>query len=113
MSIDQERFADGIRAAGAQLAMSERELARADAEEKRQFAKLQFFAEHNHGAKTGTAQQRYADSTDEMFDVRTARGAAKATVAAARANLLAAEVEFKTWQSQQALLREERRVYGA
>tara|TARA_B100000519_G_scaffold189721_1_gene188518 strand:+ start:191 stop:529 length:339 start_codon:yes stop_codon:yes gene_type:complete len=110
---NQEKFAASIREAGVSIQSAESELARCEAEEKRTFAKLQFSAEFEQGCKTAAAQTRYADSTDDMFEARVSRGAAKGSLAAAKANLLAAEVAFKAWQSDQALLREEKRVYGA
>ena len=45
-------------------------------------------------------------------EVRLARGKAKGMLAAAKSEMLAAEVEFKIWQSMLASERAERRVYG-
>ena len=38
---------------------------------------------------------------------------AKGKLAAARAELMAAEIQFKTWKTKQASVRMEKRVYGA
>lgn len=108
-----EAFAHIIRQAGSSLAKAEMDLAKADAAEKRQHALLQFKAEMEHGCKSSVSQSRFADSTNEMFEARTQRGIARGALAAAKANLMAAEVEFKQWQSKQALLRSEARVYNA
>jgi len=109
--IEQEEFAQGIRDAGAEVAAAEIDLARAEALEKQTFAKLMMIGEHQ-GNKTAAAQSRYADETDEMFQARLNRGQAKGSLAAAKANYLAAEVEFKAWQSKLASTRFEKRVYG-
>ena len=109
---DIERFAEAIRQAGKMLQMAARRLVEAEAEEKRLTAqsKVQALAK---GFKTNAAQDTYADEDTNVFQARLARGVAKGEVSAAKANLLAAEVEFKTWQSKLAYERSERRVYGA
>jgi hypothetical protein len=45
-----------------------------------------------------------------MFDARVARGTAKGALAAAKQNALAAEVAFKTWQTEMATTRAEMRT---
>jgi hypothetical protein len=47
-----------------------------------------------------------------VYEARLARGKAKGMLAAAKSEMLAAEVEFKVWQSMLASERAERRVYG-
>ena len=109
--IEEEQFAENIRNAGAEIAHAEVEVAKAEAIEKQKFAQLMMIGEHQ-GAKTAAAQTRFADASDEMYEVRLARGIAKGSLAAAKANSLAAEVEFKQWQSTLASARMERRAYG-
>ena len=110
--IEQEQFAHNIRTAGEAVKKAEEEACRMEAEEKRQFALLQVEA-LGEGYKTVASQTTYADSSEDMFNARVERGKAKAGIAAAKANLLAAEVEFKVWQTQMATIRQEKRVYGS
>jgi multidrug resistance efflux pump len=110
MMLEEEQFAESIRNAGAEVAQAELELGRAEATEKQVFAKLMIVGEHQ-GNKTAAAQTRYADASDEMFKARLERGKAKGNLAAAKANYLAAEVEFKQWQSVLASTRMEKRIY--
>ena len=73
-------------------------------------AKLMFIAENQHGHKTVAAQTKWADDQQDMFDARVARGTAKGALAAAKQNALAAEVAFKTWQTEMATTRAEMRT---
>ena len=111
--MNQENFAISIRDAGSQVAQAEADLAVAEAKEKRTMASLMLTAQVQHACKTAAAQTSWADNQDEMEMARIERGAAKGSLAAAKANLLAAEVAFKTWQTEMATHRAERRVYGA
>lgn len=111
--IDQERFAKNIRDAGAEWQKAEIGLAKAEAAEKKTFAILQFKAQTQFGHKTIAAQSSWADSQEEMETSRINRGVAKGALAAAKANYEAAQTEFKAWQSEQAGMRAERRVYGS
>jgi hypothetical protein len=108
--MDNERFAQAIRTAGAEVQQAEVALATAEATEKRTAAKLMFQAENHHGHKTVAAQTKWADDQQEMFDARVARGTAKGALAAAKQNALAAEVSFKTWQTEMATTRAEMRT---
>ena len=112
MMIEQEQFAQNIREAGEAVQKAEEKACEMEAQEKKQFAVLQVEA-LGAGYKTVASQTTYADSDDRMFDARVERGKAKAAIAAAKANLLAAEVEFKVWQTQMATMRQEKRVYGS
>lgn len=108
--MDNERFANAIREAGADVQQAEVDLATAEATEKKTAAKLMFQAETQHGHKTVAAQTKWADDQQEMFDARVARGTAKGALAAAKQNALAAEVAFKTWQTEMATTRAEMRT---
>lgn len=110
--IEQEQFAEKIRQAGNAVKHAEEKACEMEATEKRTFARLQVEA-LGQGHKTVAAQTTYADAHESMFEARLNRGVAKAAIAAAKANLLAAEVEFKVWQTQMATMRQERRVYGS
>lgn len=108
---DTEKFAEAIRVAGAQLQGAELGVARAEAEEKKLVAQAKVQAEAR-GHKTNAAQDRFADECNRVYEARIAKGVAKGELASAKANLMAAEVEFKAWQSKLASERAERRVYG-
>ena len=110
--IEQEQFAKNIREAGEAVKKAEEKACKMEAIEKQTFATLQVEA-LGEGCKTVAAQTTYADAHKSMFEARVNRGVAKAAIAAAKANLLAAEVEFKIWQTQMATMRQERRVYGS
>ena len=109
--MDQEDFANKIRTAGGNVGKAEYELGKADADEKRTIATVMMRAEHA-GAKTNAAQLRASDEDITVYEVSLARGKAKGMLAAAKSEMLAAEVEFKIWQSMLASERAERRVYG-
>lgn len=109
---DIERFAQAIRVAGSEVCSAERNVAVAEAEEKKLVAQCKVQAEAR-GIKTNAAQERFADEDEKVFQARLTRGISKGELAAAKANLMAAEVEFKAWQSKLASERAERRVYGA
>ena len=108
----QEDFAQKLRDAGKEVSKAERELASAEAKEKRTYASLMITAQVNHNCKTAAAQSTWADNQEQMEQARLNRGLAKGLLAAAKANLLAAEVEFKTWQTNMATVRFEKRIYG-
>ena len=110
--IEQEQFAHNIREAGEAVRVAEAQACQMEAIEKQMFARLQMEA-LGQGSKTVAAQTTYADAHESMFEARVNRGVAKSAIAAAKANLLAAEVEFKIWQTQMATLRQEKRVYGS
>jgi len=111
--IEEEKFAQQIRDAGQEWAEAEREVARAEAGEKRTNATLMLTAQIEFGCKTTSAQSTWADQQDEMEQSRIDKGVAKGLLAAAKSNYLAAEVSFKTWQTIQASTRMEKRVYGS
>jgi len=110
--MDEEDFAAAIRGAGKAVEIAEWDLAKADAIERRTVAVVMMKAEAG-GAKTNAAQLRAADESMETYGARLDRGVAKGKLAAARAELMAAEIQFKTWQTKQASVRMEKRAYGA
>lgn len=110
--VEEEQFAQAAREAGKGVSEAERELARAEAIEKRVYAQAMINAEAQ-GHKTGNAQMRQADVNDEVFNTRLARGVAKGNLAAAKQNSRAVDIDFETWRTQMASLRMERRAYNA
>lgn len=110
--MNEENFAELIRQAGSEVAAAEQQLGLAEAREKQTASQLMVVASAAHNCKTVAAQTTWADGTDEMFQVRLDKGRAKGALAAAKANLLAAEVQFKKWQTERASERMERRVYN-
>ncbi len=111
--MNEEDFAESIREAGAEVARAEEELGYAEASEKQTNSKMMVIASASHNCKTTAAQTTWADGTNEMFEARLEKGRAKGALAAAKANLLAAEIKFKTWQTEMASERLERRAYNA
>jgi hypothetical protein len=111
--IETEKFAQAIRDAGVDWAEAERQVAIAEAGEKKTNAKLMLTAQIEHGCKTVAAQSTWADQQDAMEDARIQKGVAKGLLAAAKSNYLASEVSFKTWQTIQASTRMEKRVYSS
>ena len=108
--MDQEDFAMKIREAGNAVGKAEFAVLQAEAEEKKVIA--QVVIAEARGAKTNAHQLRSADEDNNVYEARLAKGRARGQLAAAKAEALAAEVEFKIWQSKLASERAERRVYG-
>ena len=106
-----EQFAEQIRQAGKEIKAAEEDLARAEAFEKQQMARLMIEAQV-HGHKSAAAQTVYADATEVMFNARLERGAKKGVLAAAKANLSAAETKVRVWQTQMSIYKLENRTYG-
>jgi len=111
--IETEKFAKAIRDAGQDWAEAERQVAIAEAAEKKMNASLMLTAQIQHGCKTVAAQASWADQQDSMENARIQKGVAKGMLAGAKSNYLAAEVSFKTWQTIQASVRMEKRAYGS
>jgi hypothetical protein len=111
---DQEQFANAVREAGKAIYKAEAALGRADADEKKIVAMTMVKAELNAGAKTNAAQIRAADEDITVYQARCDRGTAKGLLALAKTELIAAEMEFKQWQSNMANQRlEKHRIYNS
>jgi len=109
---ETENFAQNVRAAGHQISLAEQAIAKSDAEEKMMVAQQKVIAEMR-GHKTNAAQERCADEDPAVVQARLDRGIAKGQLAAAKADLMACEMEFKIWQSQMATQRfEKNRIYN-
>lgn len=108
--IDQERFAENVRQAGKQVCNAEIYLAECDAEEKKLIAQQMVMGEAK-GMKSVNAQIRYADESIAVYKARLAKGVAKGKLAAAKAELTAAEMSFNAWRTTMATTRMERNIY--
>ena len=108
----EETLADNIRKAAKGIKDAEEGLAKAEAEEKLQMAKSMLTAQTQHQIKSAASQQVWADSTQEVFEKRVARGVAKGALAAAKGELSAAEAELRIWQTQMSMMKLEARTYG-
>lgn len=108
----EEMYAQAIREVAKELYSAEVEVAKTEADLKRTYAKAMLKAELE-GNKTAAAQSRSADEDQGVYDARVAHGVAKGKLAAAKAELKAAEVAFDTWRTQMATLRLERKAYAA
>lgn len=110
--MEDETFAQKLRNAGEQSRRAQIAYAKADAEYKRVVAVTKTIAGEKRNLKTDAAQNRWADEQVAVYEARLAIGVAKGNLDAARCEVMAVETEFKIWQSKQADLRFERRVYG-
>ncbi len=108
----EEDFAQQIRDAGLAIRRAERMLARAEADEKREMSSQMLKAQNEEGLKSAAAQTVWADKTDEMYKARLRRGVAKGGLAAAKANLVAAETAVRVWQTKMSMLKLEARAYN-
>jgi len=107
----EENFAEQIRQAGMAIKRAERMLSKAEAEEKREMSQ-QMVKGQTEGHKSAAAQTVFADGTDEMYNARLKRGVAKGALAAAKANLLAAETAVRVWQTNMSMYKLEARTYS-
>lgn len=108
----EEDFAEQIRKAGMAIKRAERMLSKAEAEEKREMSR-QMVKGQAEGHKSAAAQTVFADGTDAMYNARLKRGVAKGALAAAKANLVAAETSVRVWQTKMSMLKLEARTYNA
>ncbi|MBJ33633.1 MAG: hypothetical protein CMC89_02790 [Flavobacteriaceae bacterium] len=108
----QEKLADNLRAAGKMVRQAQIQIHTAEATLKREIAIQKVIASEQRNLKSNAAQDRWADEQESVFNARIDLGVAKGNLEAARCEVMAVEAEFKIWQSKQADLRFERRVYG-
>jgi hypothetical protein len=66
-----------------------------------------------HGMKTTSAQETWAESSDELYNARLRVGEAKGGLSAIKIQLRALEVGFEEWRTKMVNAREERKRYGA
>lgn len=65
------------------------------------------------GMKTTSAQETWAESSDELYNARLRVGEAKGGLSAIKVQLRALEVGFEEWRTKMVNAREERKRYGA
>lgn len=65
------------------------------------------------GMKTTSAQETWAESSDELYNARLRVGEAKGGLSAIKIQLRALEVGFEEWRTKMVNAREERKRYGA
>lgn len=109
--IEQEKFAENLRTAGARNSAAEESVATKEAQCKKIIAKSKVKA-LMQGHKSNAAQENWADLQQEVEDARIAVGVAKGELAAARTEVLACRMEFDEWRTRMASIRKEREVYG-
>ena len=112
MQDKQEHLADNLRKAGKMVQQAQIQIHTAEANLKREIALQKVIASEQRTIKSNAAQDRWADEQESVYQARLELGVAKGNLEAARCEVMAVEAEFKIWQSKQADLRFERRVYG-
>ena len=112
MQDKQEHLADNLRKAGKMVQQAQIQIHTAEANFKREIALQKVIASEQRNIKSNAAQDRWADEQESVYQARLELGVAKGNLEAARCEVMAVEAEFKIWQSKQADLRFERRVYG-
>ena len=65
------------------------------------------------GMKTTSAQETWAESSDDLYNARLRVGEAKGGLSAIKIQLRALEVGFEEWRTKMVNAREERKRYGA
>ena len=72
--------------------------------------KLKALAE---GIKTTSAQETYAEASNELYEARLRVGVSKGALSALKISLKSLEIGFEEWRTKMVNAREERRRYGA
>tara|TARA_R100001510_G_C7614432_1_gene177056 strand:- start:574 stop:915 length:342 start_codon:yes stop_codon:yes gene_type:complete len=108
----EEELANNLRKAGKMVQQAQVQIHTAEANLKREIAVQKVIAGEQRNLKSNAAQDRWADEQESVYQARIDLGIAKGNLEAARCEVMAVEAEFKIWQSKQADLRFERRVYG-
>ena len=108
----EESWMQKIREIAPVIEKTEYEVFRCDAEVKKLHAQLKVKA-LGEGIKTSSAQDTYAESSEELYQARLKVGVAKGALSALRVKLKALEIGFEEWRTKMVNEREERRRYGA
>lgn len=95
---------------GPQIAKAEEDLAKAEAIVKKLNAQKQLEATAR-GVKTISAQQVYADSSDELYEARLHVGVCKGVLALKKNNVDGIKIGFEEWRTKMVNAREERKRY--
>tara|TARA_R100001126_G_scaffold99752_1_gene76009 strand:- start:423 stop:773 length:351 start_codon:yes stop_codon:yes gene_type:complete len=108
----KESWEHRIRSMAPKIKEAEESLAKADASVKKLLAELKIKA-FAAGAKTSSAQETQAESSDELFKKRLSVGTAKGEISSLKVELKSLEVGFEEWRTKMVNAREERKRYGA
>ena len=108
----QESWMHKIRDLGPDIEDKEYQVYKCEAEVKKLQAQLKLEA-LGEGIKTTSAQETYAEATEELYKARLEVGVAKGGLSALKVNLKGLEIGFEEWRTKQVSARKERDRYGA
>ena len=108
----QENWMHQIRSLAPTMEQTEYEVHKCEAKVKKLQAQLKLKA-LAEGIKTTSAQETYAEASDDLYEARLRVGVAKGTLSALKVNLKGLEVGFEEWRTKQVSARKERERYGA
>tara|TARA_R100000426_G_C4820396_1_gene110208 strand:- start:861 stop:1196 length:336 start_codon:yes stop_codon:yes gene_type:complete len=107
-----ESWMHKIRSLAPTIESTEYEVYKCEAEVKKLQAQLKLQA-LGEGIKTTSAQETYAEASEELYKARLRVGVAKGALSALKVNLKGFEVGFEEWRTKQVSARKERDRYGA
>jgi hypothetical protein len=93
----EESYAHRIRSMAGTFEKVEHELVKCDADVKKLHAQLKVKA-LSEGIKTSSAQDTYAEASEELYQARLKVGVAKGALSALRVKLKALEIGFEEWR---------------
>ena len=108
----QENWMHQIRSLAPTMEKIEYEVYKCEAEVKKLQAQLKLKA-LAEGIKTTSAQETYAEASNELYEARLRVGVAKGTLSALKVNLKGLEIGFEEWRTKQVSARKEQARYGA
>ena len=108
----QENWMHQIRSLAPTMEKTEYEVYKCEAEVKKLQAQLKLKA-LGEGIKTTSAQETYAEASNELYEARLRVGVAKGTLSALKVNLKGLEIGVEEWRTKQVSARKERDRYGA
>ena len=110
--MEEELWMHKIRALAEPIQKAEYEVFEAEANVKKILARLKLEATHK-GCTTVSAQEVYAENTDQLHSARLNIGIKKGQLAALKVKLDAIKIGFEEWRTKMVNSREERKRYGA
>ncbi len=110
--MEEELWMHRIRKLAEPIQKAEYEVFEADANVKRIIARLKLEATHK-GCTTVSAQEVYAENTDQLHAARLNIGLKKGQLAGLKVQLDAIKIGFEEWRTKMVNMREERKNYGA
>lgn len=105
-----ESWQSKITLLGPEIAKAEEDLAKAEANVKKINAQKQLEATAR-GVKTVSAQQVFADNSDELYQARLKVGVCKGILALKKNNVEGIKIGFEEWRTKMVNAREERKRY--